>query len=459
MDLSQTEKEKYTMSKKQYNVNRDVEDTFYRYKMPAILAKVEGQGNGIKTVIVNMVDIARALNREPVYPTKFFGIELGAQTQIDKVNDRYIVNGSHDGDKLQDILDGYIKKFVLCQVCQNPETELSVARNCIFQKCKACGNKGQLRSMGHGLANVILKQHKNMKNESKRNKKDGKTKEPTTTKDIYKGEGVDTGAVAKKVNGREKKDEWEGGDDGWGDSDSDDDEAAAMANLSLREMKPSDMTAEQKGLAFEEYFQELIDEGKLDDMMKAKERIDSIVLKAEYYGVKTKAPFVMFEKLFNKSGFEHFDTVSKKYRGLLCYINLNTDRSPDLKAMKYTINAFEVYIEKYAEMTPKAVKLLKMLYDRDILDEKAIIDWGKSKPSKKFISKELSATLKSNCAALVNWLETAEEESSDEETDSSDDEDVMEFTEDKPAGIVKVEEPTTETNGHEEVDDEDIDDI
>merc|ERR1712130_516457 len=138
---------------------------------------------------------------------------------------------------------------------------------------------------------------------------------------------------------------------------------------------------------------------------------------------------------------------SKKYRGLLCYINLNTDRSPDLKAMKY------------AEMTPKAVKLLKMLYDRDILDEKAIIDWGKSKPSKKFISKELSATLKSNCAALVHWLETAEEESSDEETDSSDDEDVMEFTEDKPAGIVKVEEPTTETNGHEEVDDEDIDDI
>lgn len=141
MDLSQTEKEKYTMSKKQYNVNRDVEDTFYRYKMPAILAKVEGQGNGIKTVIVNMVDIARALNREPVYPTKFFGIELGAQTQIDKVNDRYIVNGSHDGDKLQDILDGYIKKFVLCQVCQNPETELSVARNCISRNVRRAGTR------------------------------------------------------------------------------------------------------------------------------------------------------------------------------------------------------------------------------------------------------------------------------------------------------------------------------
>ena len=72
----------------------------------------------------------------------------------------------------------------------------------------------------------------------------------------------------------------------------------------------------------------------------------------------------MFEKLFNQSGFEHFDSVSKKYRGLLCYINLNTDRSPDLKAMKYTINAFEVYIEKYPEMTPKAVKLLKVISTR-----------------------------------------------------------------------------------------------
>ena len=28
--------------------------------------KVEGKGNGIKTVIVNMVDIARALNREAI---------------------------------------------------------------------------------------------------------------------------------------------------------------------------------------------------------------------------------------------------------------------------------------------------------------------------------------------------------------------------------------------------------
>lgn len=57
-------------------------------------------------------------------PTKFFGCELGAQTQFDTKNDRYIVNGSHEANKLQDMLDGFIKKFVLCAECDNPETDL-----------------------------------------------------------------------------------------------------------------------------------------------------------------------------------------------------------------------------------------------------------------------------------------------------------------------------------------------
>lgn len=71
-----------------YNVNRSVTDAFYRYKMPKLMAKVEGKGNGIKTVIVNMVDVAKAVGCPPTYPCKFFGCELGAQTLFDFKNDR-----------------------------------------------------------------------------------------------------------------------------------------------------------------------------------------------------------------------------------------------------------------------------------------------------------------------------------------------------------------------------------
>ena len=110
--------------------------------MPKLLAKVEGTGNGIKTVIVNASVVAKALNRPttcenkidilfkqfPLFRlldvTKIFGCELGAQVQMNAKEDRYIVNGAHNCEKLQHLLDGFIKQFVLCPNCDNPETKL-----------------------------------------------------------------------------------------------------------------------------------------------------------------------------------------------------------------------------------------------------------------------------------------------------------------------------------------------
>lgn len=140
------------------NVNRGVSDAFYRYKMPRIQAKVEGKGNGIKTVIVNMIEVAKAIGRPATYPTKYFGCELGAQTQFDFKNERFIVNGSHDASKLQDLLDGFIRKYVLCPACDNPETELLVnaKKGTISQGCKACGHHGLLET-NHKLNTYILK--------------------------------------------------------------------------------------------------------------------------------------------------------------------------------------------------------------------------------------------------------------------------------------------------------------
>ena len=45
----------------------------------------------------------------------------------------------------------------------------------------ACGNKGKLRNMGHGLANFIVRQHKNSKIDNKKSKKNKDVKESKTT--------------------------------------------------------------------------------------------------------------------------------------------------------------------------------------------------------------------------------------------------------------------------------------
>src|SRR5579862_3015504 len=140
------------------NIRRDVDDVFYRYKMHPVQSKIEGKGNGIKTVIPNILDVAHDLGRPPIYLTKFFGFELGAQAKVvgDGPTQRHIVNGAHDKEKLQDLLDVFINKFVLCGECKNPETALIIKNQHVLRECKACGKRTEI-DKGHKLSSFIIK--------------------------------------------------------------------------------------------------------------------------------------------------------------------------------------------------------------------------------------------------------------------------------------------------------------
>lgn len=123
------------------NVNRNVPDLFCRYKMPLIVTKVEGKGNGVKTLIINLLDVSKSLNRSPMYILKYFGFMLGAQVHHDK-EQHYTISGTHAANKLQDRLDRFIKKYVLCDNCTNPETDIAVDGKIVIIKCSACGYGG-----------------------------------------------------------------------------------------------------------------------------------------------------------------------------------------------------------------------------------------------------------------------------------------------------------------------------
>ena len=86
------------------------------------------------------------------------------------------------------------------------------------------------------------------------------------------------------------------------------------------------------------------------------------------------------------------------------------------------------------------------MYDLDIVEDSQIIEWGESKPSKKYVSKELSATLKEKARRVVEWLKTAESESSEEESDEDGE---IAFDERAQAGTVTAEEVNkpAQTNG------------
>ncbi|KAG4922946.1 hypothetical protein JHK82_051923 [Glycine max] len=143
------------------------DDAFYRYKMPRMITKIEGRGNGIKTNVVNMVDIAKALARPASYTTKYFGCELGAQSKFDEKTGTSHVNGAHDTAKLAGLLENFIKKYVQCYGCGNPETEIIITKNQMIQlKCAACGFVSDV-DMRDKLTTFIIKNPPEVKKGSK----------------------------------------------------------------------------------------------------------------------------------------------------------------------------------------------------------------------------------------------------------------------------------------------------
>ncbi|CAK9819207.1 Eukaryotic translation initiation factor 5 [Anthophora quadrimaculata] len=453
------------------NVNRNVSDAFYRYKMPRIQAKVEGKGNGIKTVIVNMVDVAKAIGRPATYPTKYFGCELGAQTQFDFKNERFIVNGSHDATKLQDLLDGFIRKYVLCPACDNPETELMVSskKGTISQGCKACGYHGLLES-NHKLNTYILKNPPSLNpavqgsslTEGKRGKRskrtNGETNTSTTNTTTATTNGDrsgspenDTSTTDIVVEAPEKLADEGGDDDNWAVDVS---EEAVRARL-------QDLTDGAKGMTITDdlektekermdMFYKLVkcrrDAGQLDNHKE-------LVAEAERLEIKTKAPLILAELLFD----QNIAAQAKKYRVLL--LRFTHD---DIKAQKYLIRGIEQVIALHKDsLMPKVPGILKLFYDADILEEKALFEWS-SKVTKRYVSKDLSQEIHDKAAPFLTWLKEAEEE--DSESEEEDDDLEIEYDDRakqslKPQQPPPVQKPAVVNEDSDNEDDFDIDAI
>lgn len=391
------------------NVNRNVSDTFYRYKMPKILAKVEGKGNGIKTVIVNMHDVAKALSRPPTYPTKFFGCELGAQTQFDFKNDRYIVNGSHESSKLQSMLDGFIKKYVLCPECENPETVLfpNEKKGTIKQTCKACGHQCFVDTR-HKLTTFILKNPPDVKPDQQGT---SLTKKKTRRSD-KNGHSKTSGSPHSGNSDNDFN----------GDAEEDDDWAVDVSEEAVKE-RMKDLTSGVKNLTVSNDLDKPQSERLEIFFGYCKTRKDNGILKpgadlsthkditseAERLEIKeNKGVMVLVEVLFD----ENIVKQIPQYRVLfLLFTHNNT------KSQKYLLGAIEKLVELKKELLlPKVPVILKALYDGDIVDEEVFLEWGK-KVSKKYVSKETAAAIQTKAEPFLKWLKEADEESSDTEDD------------------------------------------
>ena len=426
------------------NIRRDVTDPFYRYKMERLQSKIEGKGNGIKTVVVNLSNVADQLARPPSYVIKYFGFELGAQTNIDPKDDRWIINGAHESNKLQDHLDGFINKFVLCKDCKNPETVVSIKDAIISLDCKACG-KITPADMRHKLASFILKnQPKKGKKDKSTKKADRKARKEAEKNGLGDDDAVNgSGHPSPGDSGSEHAEE--NGDVAL-DAGSDD-EFTRKINSEAKEL-PSESTGEDKEVQWSVDMSEeaikarakalpedlkstlVIDEDNEDGEGGGKTGYDElgdwideqakelggvskiedvdVYKKAKDLGVESKhrTPTVLAMSLFD-------DNIVKQIE----------PRAPLLKKVigdserhqKAFLGGIERFVgETHPKLIPTVSAILLQIFQEDIVSEEVIKGWG-SKASKKYVDLQTSRKVRKSAEKFLEWLENAESDEEDEE--------------------------------------------
>ncbi|RDW65453.1 putative eukaryotic translation initiation factor 5 [Coleophoma crateriformis] len=420
------------------NIRRDVSDPFYRYKMEKIQSKIEGKGNGIKTVIVNLSSVASSLARPGAYVIKYFGFELGAQTNTNPADDRWIINGAHEASKLQDYLDGFISRFVLCKKCKNPETEVVIKDGRILLDCKACGQRSDV-DLRLKLSGFILK------NQPKKGKKDKAAK-----KEARRAKQNGHGDTEENGHG----DSGDGSDHGSNENGDIGVEAGSDDELTRRikagaeevdtpvEVKDDEWTVDMSAEAIKARQQQLPDDlkqklvlGGGDDDEDGEGGGNSsydqlgtwIISEAESKGGVSKVQDIDIYVKAKELGIE------SKHRTLLVLVQTIFDddivkqipaRASMLKKMttsekhqKSLLGGIERFIGFRGEEKPdfynQTSKILMVLYNEELIEEDVLSKWG-TKATKKYTGDiSISKKVRKSAEQFLTWL--AEAESDDDE--------------------------------------------
>ncbi|XP_068654316.1 eukaryotic translation initiation factor 5-like [Aristolochia californica] len=436
------------------SANKD--DAFYRYKMPRMMTKIEGRGNGIKTNIVNMVDIAKALARPASYTTKYFGCELGAQSKFDEKTGTSLVNGAHDTAKLAALLENFIKKYVQCYGCGNPETEILITKTqMITLKCAACGYVSDV-DMKDKLINFIIKnppeqkkggkdkkalrraekerlkegaaadeEQKKLKKEEKKKSVPASSKEGRDSKVSKKKslQGSDEDHSSPTASGVDENRATDDDDDVLWQTDTSKEAAqkriqeqlnavtAEMVILSTDEpeeekkSKPAKKTSKAENGEVQSCTHEILVLKIKENLKKGSTPVQLALFLESLSGSRGHVFNALFEALFDgvEKGFA--EDVAKKKDYLVAAMQEDGSQMVVLQAI-------ESFCKKASGVAVKESGLvLKALYDADVLEEESILKWYRDGVG----GSDKNSQLWKNVKPFVEWLQSAESES--EESD------------------------------------------
>lgn len=112
-----------------------------RFEIPKAIVTKEG----VRTIVRNLTQIAKILNRNEEHIYKYLVKSLGTAGIID--NGRLILQGKFTEEEIQKEINEYVKIYVLCKECNAPDTELIKEERVLFMRCLACGAKQPVKNV------------------------------------------------------------------------------------------------------------------------------------------------------------------------------------------------------------------------------------------------------------------------------------------------------------------------
>jgi len=381
------------------------EDPFYRYKMRQLYVQVVGKGKMIKTVLLNIDDVAKDLKVAPSYMTAFIGYEIGAQYKYDAKKperEKASISGDIQVVDLSTIVKEFIQKVILCPKCKLPETTMRIDKKTqiVSLTCRSCGEASNLilrpKFQQFILNHPSLVVTHVVEQKLKQKQEEATTETPTKpVKPEENGEPNPEKAEKREKKPRKKKNEDDENDIEWSV-----DTSVEAIKQRRREMLPD--SVRQLVVAAE------------------KDKDPCTELRQFLQGNNRTPEEIVAEvvKIQNDNGFSNF-----KRSALLFEVFFKSNEIPKPEEHKQLLSQLLSdeesqlglldCIEKLCtakdatDLLNKSAIVVKQFYDSELLEEEVVINW--------YNNKLANARLKKEIAPFVKWLQEAEEESEEEE--------------------------------------------
>jgi translation initiation factor 2 subunit 2 len=110
-----------------------------RFEIPKVELRIEARN----TYITNFNKIINTLNRDK---KEFLGIFLKKAGTMGEIRGQQLfLKGPHKEEALNKLIEQYAKMYVLCKICNKPDTEIQREGKKVFLKCTACGAREEIK--------------------------------------------------------------------------------------------------------------------------------------------------------------------------------------------------------------------------------------------------------------------------------------------------------------------------